>query len=88
MIASTFLLLLAVTGLTIVAEIFKSTVAVLRDYIQPRHDNLITESKDMALGALWVAVHLGGQYSNCPLRDGRMNQNSVKPNIQSVEHPS
>ncbi|HME98969.1 MAG TPA: diacylglycerol kinase [Terriglobia bacterium] len=47
------LLLLAVTRLMVVAEIFKSTVAALRDYVQPRHDNLITGIKDMALGASW-----------------------------------
>ena len=53
-----FLLLLAVTGLMVVAEMFNSTVAALCDYIQPRHDTLINGIKDMALGASWLAVFI------------------------------
>ena len=53
-----FLVLLAVTGVMVVAEIFNSAVAALCDYIQPRHDTLINGIKDMALGASWVAVFI------------------------------
>ena len=53
-----FLLLMAVTGLMVVAEIFNSTVTALCDYMQPRHDTLIAAIKDMAVAASWIAVFI------------------------------
>ena len=53
-----FLLLLAVTGLMVVAEIFNAAIAALCDYVQPRHDTLINGIRDMAVGGAWVAVFI------------------------------
>ena len=53
-----FLLLLAVTGLMVVSEVFSSSIAALCDYVQPQYDSLITDIKDMAAGASWIAVFI------------------------------
>jgi diacylglycerol kinase len=53
-----FLVLLAVTGLMVVAEVFNSAIAALCDYVQPRYDTLVSSIKDMALAASWVAVFI------------------------------
>lgn len=53
-----FLLILVVTGLVLIAEIFNSAVEALCDFVETRHNEKIAIIKDMAAAAVGIAILL------------------------------
>lgn len=53
-----FLLILVVTGLVLIAEIFNSAVEALCDFVETRHNEKIGIIKDMAAAAVGIAILL------------------------------
>jgi diacylglycerol kinase (ATP) len=53
-----FLLILVVTGLVLIAEIFNSAVEALCDFIETRHNEKIGIIKDMAAAAAGISILL------------------------------
>lgn len=53
-----FLLVLAVTGLMLVAEVLNTAIESLCDYVQADHDLRIKQIKDMAAGATFIAIFI------------------------------
>lgn len=51
-----FLLILIVTGVMVITEIFNMVVEALCDYIQPEHDPKIGEIKDIAAFAAGISI--------------------------------
>ncbi|GAB4450397.1 MAG: hypothetical protein Kow0031_32900 [Anaerolineae bacterium] len=53
-----FLLILVVTGVMLITEIFNTTVEALCDYLQPNHDPKIGEIKDIAAAAAGISIFM------------------------------
>lgn len=53
-----FLLILVVTGLVLIAEIFNSAVEALCDFVETRHNEKIGIIKDMAAAAVGISILL------------------------------
>jgi len=53
-----FLLILVVTGLVLIAEIFNSAVEALCDFVEVRHNEKIGIIKDMAAAAVGISIAL------------------------------
>ena len=53
-----FLLILVVTGLVLIAEIFNSAVEALCDFVETRHNEKIGIIKDMAAAAVGISIAL------------------------------
>jgi diacylglycerol kinase len=53
-----FLLILVVTGLVLIAEIFNSAVEALCDFVEIRHNEKIGIIKDMAAAAVGISILL------------------------------
>ena len=53
-----FLLILVVTGLVLIAEIFNSAVEALCDFVEMRHNEKIGIIKDMAAAAVGISIFL------------------------------
>lgn len=53
-----FLLILVVTGLVLIAEIFNSAIEALCDFVETRHNEKIAIIKDMAAAAVGIAILL------------------------------
>lgn len=53
-----FLLILVVTGLVLIAEIFNSAVEALCDFVEVRHNEKIGIIKDMAAAAVGISILL------------------------------
>ena len=53
-----FLLILVVTGLVLIAEIFNSAVEALCDFVETRHNEKIGIIKDMAAAAVGISIFL------------------------------
>jgi diacylglycerol kinase (ATP) len=53
-----FLLIVVVTGLMLIAEIFNSTIEAVCDYLQTAEDRKIGAIKDMAAAAAGIAIFL------------------------------
>ena len=53
-----FLLILVVTGLVLIAEIFNSAVEALCDFVEVRHNEKIGIIKDMAAAAVGISIFL------------------------------
>lgn len=51
-----FLLILVVTGMVLVAEIFNSAVEALCDFVETRHNEKIGIIKDMAAAAVGITI--------------------------------
>lgn len=51
-----FLLVLAVTGTMLTAEVFNTVIEALCDYVQPARDDRIRKIKDMAAGATYITI--------------------------------
>jgi diacylglycerol kinase (ATP) len=51
-----FLLILIVTGIMVITEIFNTVIESLCDYIQPEHDPKIGEIKDVAASAAGISI--------------------------------
>lgn len=51
-----FLLILVVTGLVLIAEIFNSAVEALCDFVETRHNEKIGIIKDMAAAAVGISI--------------------------------
>lgn len=51
-----FLLILIVTGVMVITEIFNTVIESLCDYIQPEHDPKIGEIKDIAASAAGISI--------------------------------
>lgn len=53
-----FLLILVVTGLVLIAEIFNSAVEALCDFVETQHNEKIGIIKDMAAAAVGISIVL------------------------------
>ncbi len=53
-----FLLILVVTGLVLIAEIFNSAVEALCDFVETRHNEKIGIIKDIAAAAVGISILL------------------------------
>jgi diacylglycerol kinase len=51
-----FLLILAVTGFVLVAEIFNSAIEALCDFVETRHNEKIKIIKDIAAAGVGIAI--------------------------------
>lgn len=53
-----FLLVLVVTGLMLIAEMFNTTIEALCDFVEPRHNQKIAVIKDIAAAAAGTSILL------------------------------